>query len=76
MALLAACGGRTTGRAVTAAGPRAPDPVMVAVPDAGWDAWVAAFKGRAAGKGISQATLSSSFARAGFLPEVIEKEPN
>ncbi|MCF7701263.1 lytic murein transglycosylase [Loktanella sp. M215] len=76
MAFLAACGGRTTGLALTNAGPRAPDPVMVAVPDAGWDAWVAAFKGRAAGQGISQATLSSSFARAGFLPEVIEKDRN
>ncbi len=75
-ALLSACGGRS-GRSVSAlAGPRAPDPVMQAVPNAGWDAWVASFRVRAAGQGISTNTLSSAFARAGFLPDVIERDRN
>lgn len=73
-ALLSACvsgGGRSSG-----GGYRAPDPAPRAVPDAGWDAWVEGFKGRAAGRGISQGTLDAAFRGAGFLPEVIEKDRN
>ena len=73
-ALLSACvsgGGRSSGE-----GYRAPDPAPRAVPDAGWDAWVEGFKGRAAGRGISQGTLDAAFRGAGFLPEVIEKDRN
>lgn len=74
-ALTAAC--MPTGRGVISqAGFRAADPAPRAVPDAGWDAWVEAFKGRAAGRGVSPATLSSAFRGAGFLPEVIEKDRN
>lgn len=40
----------------------------------GYDAWVAGFRARAAAKGISSGTLSSAFARAGFLPDVIERD--
>ncbi|NJM84704.1 MAG: lytic murein transglycosylase [Tabrizicola sp.] len=47
-----------------------------AVPDAGWDAWVEAFRARAAGRGISAGTLDTAFRGAGFLPEVIEKDRN
>ncbi len=76
-ALLSACvpvgGGRTGGGG---AGYRAPDPAPRPVPNAGWDAWVAGFKGRAAGRGISQSTLDAAFRGAGFLPDVIERDRN
>ncbi len=76
-ALLSACmpggGGRTGGGG---AGYRAPDPAPRPVPNAGWDAWVAGFKGRAAGRGISQSTMDAAFRGAGFLPDVIERDRN
>ncbi|MDP3262704.1 MAG: lytic murein transglycosylase [Tabrizicola sp.] len=65
-----------TSQATSQAGFRAADPAPRAVPDAGWDAWVEGFKARAAGRGVSPATLSSAFRGAGFLPEVIEKDRN
>lgn len=43
-------------------------------PDAGYEAWVAAFLPRAAAQGIPEATLSSAFAQAGFIPAVIERD--
>lgn len=55
---------------------RAPDPAPRPVANAGWDAWVAGFKSRAAGRGIAPATLDSAFRGAGFLPEVIERDRN
>lgn len=65
-ALLAGCGGGVT---------TAPAPTrMKAVPNAGWDAWVAAYKPRAAARGISQSTLDRAFAGAGYLPGVIERD--
>ncbi|EAR52465.1 Membrane-bound lytic murein transglycosylase B [Oceanicola granulosus HTCC2516] len=74
-ALLSACGGRP---ARLAAGPAdtAPDPALLPQPNPGWDAWVAAFRGRAAARGISAATLDTAFADAGFLPGVIERDRN
>ncbi len=57
-------------------GYRAPDPAPRAGPNAGWDAWVEGFKGRAAGRGISQGTLDAAFRGAGFIPEVVEKDRN
>jgi len=74
MALLSACGGRPRGGSVVAA--RAPDPVMQAVSNPAFDAWVAGFKGRAASKGISTRTISTSFAQAGYLPDVIDRDRN
>ncbi len=47
---------------------------MRAVPDAGYDAWVAGFRGRAAAQGISAATYDRAFRGAGFLPGVIERD--
>ncbi|HBS50783.1 MAG TPA: peptidoglycan-binding protein [Rhodobacteraceae bacterium] len=47
-----------------------------AVPNAGFDAWVAGFKPRAASAGISQATLDRAFRGAGYLPDVIERDRN
>jgi lytic murein transglycosylase len=70
--LLAACGGGMGGGA--GAGP-APQ-VMRPVPNAGYDAWVAAFRPRAEAKGISPATLDIAFRSAGFLPDVIDKDRN
>ena len=41
-----------------------------------YDAWVASFKTRAAGQGISSATLRSGFAGAGYLPGVVKRDRN
>ena len=45
-------------------------------PNAGYDAWVSAFRGRAHRQGISEATLAAAFAGAGFLPGVVERDRN
>jgi membrane-bound lytic murein transglycosylase B len=50
--------------------------VYLAVPNTGYDAWVTDFRTRAAKRGISDATLSTAFRNAGFLPGVIEKDRN
>ncbi|MES2142992.1 MAG: lytic murein transglycosylase [Pseudomonadota bacterium] len=47
-----------------------------AAPNAGYDAWVEGFRARAAARGISDATLSAAFRRAGFLPDVIDRDRN
>jgi lytic murein transglycosylase len=76
-AALSACvpsGGRSGG--AVGGGYRAPDPAPRPVPNAGYDAWVAGFKGRAAGRGISQGTLDAAFRGAGFLPDVVERDRN
>jgi membrane-bound lytic murein transglycosylase B len=73
--VLSACvggGGRSGG----GGGYRAPDPAPRAVPNAGWDAWVEGFKGRASGRGVSQGTIDAAFRGAGYIPEVIEKDRN
>lgn len=44
------------------------------VPNAGYDAWVAAFRSRAAAQGISDATYRAAFRSAGFLPGVITRD--
>jgi lytic murein transglycosylase len=75
-ALLSACVGGGGGRSGGGGGYRAPDPAPRPVPNAGWDAWVEGFKGRAAGRGISRATIDAAFRGAGFLPEVIERDRN
>lgn len=46
------------------------------VPNAAYDAWVASFRGRAAGQGISQATLNAGFRGAGYLPGVVKRDRN
>ena len=71
---LAACGGRVSqGQSLA---PRAPEPAMQAVPNAGYDAWVAGFRGRALGNGISEGTYDAAFRSAGFLPGVVERDRN
>ncbi len=52
------------------------DPAMLPHPNAGYDTWVAAFRGRALSKGINDSTFSTAFRAAGFLPGVIEKDRN
>ncbi len=46
------------------------------VPNSGYDAWVASFRTRAGGYGISAATLDAGFRGAGYLPGVIERDRN
>lgn len=45
-------------------------------PNAAYDAWVANFRGRAAGQGISAATLSTGFRGTGYLPGVVRRDRN
>ncbi len=47
-----------------------------AVPNAGFDTWVAGFRGRALARGISAGTVDSALRGAGFLPGVIERDRN
>jgi membrane-bound lytic murein transglycosylase B len=70
---LSACGGP----ADVARGPAEtlPDDLRP-VPDAGYDAWVAAFRGRAASRGIAEPTLASAFRSAGFLPGAVTRDRN
>ena len=54
--------------------PAPAEEVMPSVPNAGWDAWVQNFRSRATGQGIAPATYDRAFARAGYLPGVIERD--
>ncbi|EEW26854.1 lytic murein transglycosylase [Rhodobacter ferrooxidans] len=71
--VLSACVGGT--RMAPRAG-RSPEAAMPMVPNSGFDAWVAAFRPRAAAKGIPAGTLDAAFRSAGFLPGVIERDRN
>lgn len=46
------------------------------VPNAGYDAWVAAFRARAGNYGLSEATVAAGFRNAGYLPGVITRDRN
>lgn len=46
------------------------------VPNAGWDSWVAGFRGRAAARGISDRTFAAAFRGAGFIPSVVDRDRN
>jgi membrane-bound lytic murein transglycosylase B len=72
--LLSACVSGGTGRGGGGSG--GSSTVFMAEPNAGYDAWVAAFRARAAKRGISDATLSAAFRNAGFLPGVVERDRN
>jgi membrane-bound lytic murein transglycosylase B len=69
---LSACGGPAVVSRGTA--PETLPDDLRPVPDAGYDAWVAAFRGRAASRGISDGTLASAFRSAGFLPGAITRD--
>lgn len=73
-AALAGCAGG--GGAPARYAPPPAQPVMQPVPNAGFDAWVAAFRPRAMAAGITPATFDRAFAHAGFLPDVIERDRN
>ena len=51
-------------------------PEMRAQPNAAYDAWVGAFKNRAGGYGLSNATISAGFRGAGYLPGVVNRDRN
>jgi len=52
------------------------DPAMQPVPNAGFDAWLAGFRGRARAQGVSPAVVDRALADAGFLPGVIDRDRN
>ena len=68
--LLAGCGTS----APTVSGRAAPAPGMTPVPNAGFDAWVASYRGRALSSGVSASTFDAAFRNAGYLPGVIERD--
>ncbi|MGS4944889.1 lytic murein transglycosylase [Meridianimarinicoccus sp. RP-17] len=67
-ATLAACAGSGT---VAPA-----DPAMQPVPNAGFDGWLAGFRGRARAQGVSPTVVDRALADAGFLPGVVERDRN
>ncbi|MEO1677429.1 MAG: lytic murein transglycosylase [Pseudomonadota bacterium] len=69
---LAGCGGVPGG----GGGGVTRDPAFQPVPNAGWDAWVAGYKRRAASRGISPAVIDAAFRGAGYLPGVVERDRN
>ena len=72
---LSACRGtiaQTTSRSKSTG--LAPD--MRPQPNAGYDAWVASFKNRASGYGLSSATIAAGFRGAGYLPGVVKRDRN
>lgn len=70
---LSACVGGG-GRGV--AGAAQAETVMRPVPNAGFDAWVAGYRDRAAARGIPAGVIAEAMGSAGYLPEVIEKDRN
>jgi membrane-bound lytic murein transglycosylase B len=52
------------------------EPVMRAVPNAGFDAWVQGFRARAAARGIPAGVINDAMGSAGFLPDVVERDRN
>jgi peptidoglycan lytic transglycosylase B len=71
---LASCGGSPT--SFSSSSSSAPATRLQPVPNAQFDAWVAAFRGRAASAGISAATIDRAFRGVGYLPGVIERDRN
>ena len=70
-ATLTACGGAP---AITPSRSSAVPDDLRPVPNAGYDAWVAAFRPRAQSAGITTATLDAAFRGAGFLPGVVTRD--
>ncbi len=52
------------------------DPAFRPNPNPDYDAWMAAFRGRALAQGITQSTLERGLRGTGFLPGVIERDRN
>lgn len=72
---LTACGGGATSTSSIAPSGGLPDDLRP-VPNAGYDAWVSSFKGRAASGGISQSTINAAFRGTGFLPGCVKRDRN
>ena len=72
---LSACSRAVPARVSTQAPTGLPDDLRP-VPNAAYDAWVAAFRGRAAAQGISQSTLDTAFRGTGYLPGVVTRDRN
>ncbi|MFS4439599.1 lytic murein transglycosylase [Paracoccaceae bacterium GXU_MW_L88] len=51
-------------------------PDLLPQANAGYDAWVASFRGRALSSGISSSTFDAAFRNAGFLPGVVSRDRN
>ena len=51
-------------------------PDLRPVANPAFDAWLAAFRGRAAAAGLSQATLDAGLANTGYLPGVVTRDRN
>ncbi len=68
---LAGCGGAATSPVPTVARNE-----WRAVPNAGFDAWLDGFRGRAAAQGLDATTIQSSLRGAGYLPKVVERDRN
>ncbi|WP_322892767.1 MULTISPECIES: lytic murein transglycosylase [unclassified Yoonia] len=56
--------------------PTATPPDLLPQRNAGYDAWVAGFRGRATAQGITPATFDAAFRNAGFLPGVVTRDRN
>ena len=74
---LTACSGRAqnSGSAAAAAPSGLPSDLRP-TPNAGYAAWVQAFKGRARAQGLTDATLSAGFRGTGYLPGVVKRDRN
>ncbi|MGJ8590625.1 MAG: lytic murein transglycosylase [Yoonia sp.] len=73
---LAACQGRGNVTSFSSRSEGALPADLMPQPNASYDAWVASFKARAMGQGISPATLRQGFAGAGYLPGVVKRDRN
>ena len=74
LSLLSACGGAD--RFADGGSVATVDPGLRPQRNAGYDAWVAAFRGRAAAKGLREDVIARAFRNAGFLPGVVERDRN
>jgi lytic murein transglycosylase len=70
---LSACSRGVPGRAGAATGLPAD---LRPAPNAAYDSWVVAFRGRAAAQGISRSTLAAAFRDTGYLPGVVTRDRN
>ncbi len=70
-AALTACGGAPR---MGGGGGRSSGTTWRAVPNSSFDAWVAAFRARAASAGVSQDAISRGLSGAGYLPQVVERD--
>jgi membrane-bound lytic murein transglycosylase B len=72
---LSACARRAPARVGTGIPVGLPDDLRPA-PNPAYDAWVAAFRARAAAQGITQTTLAAAFQGTGYLPGVVTRDRN